>query len=38
MDTMQSRINAVTAAVNLDYNSMSDSVTNYNKITKDAQD
>ena len=38
MDTMQSRINAVTAAVNLDYNSMSDSVTNYNKVTKDAQD
>lgn len=38
MDTMQSRIDAVTAAVNLDYNSMSDSVTNYNKVTKDAQD
>lgn len=38
MDTMQSRINAVTTAVNLDYNSMSDSVTNYNKVTKDAQD
>lgn len=38
MDTMQSRIDAVTAAVNLDYSSMSDSVTNYNKITKDAQD
>lgn len=38
MDTMQSRIDAVTAAVNLDYNSMSESVTNYNKVTKDAYD
>lgn len=38
MDTMQSRIDAVTTAVNLDYNSMSNSVTNYNKVTKDAQD
>ena len=38
MDTMQARINAVTTAVNLDYNSMSNSVTNYNKVTKDAQD
>ena len=38
MDTMQSRIDAVTAAVNLNYNSMSNSVTNYNKVTKDAQD
>ena len=38
MDTMQSRIDAVTAAVNLDYNTMSESVNTYNKVTKDAQD
>lgn len=38
MDTMQSRIDAVTAAVNLDYNLMSESVNTYNKVTKDAQD
>lgn len=38
MDAMQSRIDAVTAAINLDYNSISESVTNYNKVTKDAYD
>ena len=38
MDAMQAKIDAVKSAVQLNYDSMSGSVENYNKVTKDAQD
>lgn len=38
MDAMQAKIDAVKSAVELNYNTMSDSIKNYNEVTKDAQD
>lgn len=38
MDAMQAKIDAVKSAVQLNYDSMSGSIENYNKVTKDAQD
>ena len=38
MDAMQAKIDAVKSAVELNYNTMSDSIKNYNQVTKDAQD